>query len=54
MTTVAYAAKPSFVISNTNIFDGKVRKIIVSKETSVDIDTLVDFEYAEFLVKKGV
>jgi CMP-N-acetylneuraminic acid synthetase len=54
MTTVAYAAKPSFVISNTNIFDGKVRKIIVSKETSVDIDTLFDFEYAEFLVKKGV
>ena len=54
ITTVAYAAKPSFVINNASIFDGRIRKIIVSKETSVDIDTLPDFEYAEFLLKKRV
>ena len=54
ITTVAYAAKPSFVINNASIFDGRVRKIIVSKETSVDIDTLIDFEYAEFLLKRRV
>jgi CMP-N-acetylneuraminic acid synthetase len=54
MTTVAYAANPSFVLSNKNIFDGRVRKIVVPKETSVDIDTLFDFEYAEFILKKRV
>lgn len=52
LTTVGYAANPSFVLKNTNIFDGKVRKIVVSKETSVDIDTSLDFEYAEFLLRK--
>lgn len=54
ITTVAYALNPSFVINNSNIFDGKVRKTIVSRETAIDIDSLLDFEYAEYLFKKNI
>ena len=52
ITTVAYAARPSFVLSKKHMFDGRVRQVIVKKETSLDIDTLFDFEYAEYIFKK--
>ena len=50
MTTVAYAARPNYVLDTDYIFDGKVKAVIVSPEVGVDIDTETDLLFAEFLV----
>ena len=50
MTTVAYVAKPSFVLQNHGIFDGRVRSVYIPPERSLDIDTPLDFKIAEYLV----
>ncbi len=34
------------------MFEGRVRQVIVPKERSIDIDTLLDFELAEYMFKK--
>lgn len=47
MTTVAYVAKPEFVMHSNGIFDGKVAQVKVPLERAVDIDTLLDFHIAE-------
>ena len=52
MTTVGYAVSPSFVLNKKSIFEGRVRKVIIPKERSIDIDTLLDFEIAEFIFQK--
>jgi CMP-N-acetylneuraminic acid synthetase len=52
MTTLAYVARPSFVISSTRVFDGKVRLVEVPPERALDIDTPLDFEMAEFLASR--
>lgn len=52
VTTIAYVAKPEFVMANEGIFDGCVRAVQVPVERSIDIDTLLDFEIAEFLMKR--
>jgi CMP-N-acetylneuraminic acid synthetase len=53
MTTVCYAIRPEFVMSNETIFSGKVGAVKVPAERCVDIDTLLDFEFAEFLLIKN-
>mgnify|MGYP000557136690 FL=1 len=50
MTTVAYVAKPGFVLQNHGIFDGRVRCVHIPPERSLDIDTPLDFKIAECLV----
>jgi len=50
MATVAYVARPGFVLEQTSIFSGKVGAVKVPVERAIDIDTIVDFELAEFLV----
>jgi N-acylneuraminate cytidylyltransferase len=52
MTTVAYVARPDFVMEMKSIFDGKVKAIIVPEERALDIDTEMDFQFAEFLMQK--
>jgi CMP-N-acetylneuraminic acid synthetase len=53
ITTIAYAARPSFVLNKNSIFEGRVRQVIVPKERSLDIDTLLDFEIAKYMIKKN-
>jgi len=50
MTTVAYAAKAAFVLENNSVFDGSVGLVIVPEERALDIDTLLDFKIADFLM----
>lgn len=52
MTTVAYVTRPDFILSNTGIFSGKVKSVIVPKERAIDIDDPFDFSIAEALYKK--
>jgi CMP-N-acetylneuraminic acid synthetase len=51
MTTVAYVARPAFVLANKGVFAGRVRSVIIPKERAVDIDDLYDFKVAEALIK---
>lgn len=50
LTTVAYVSRPSFILCANNMWDGKIRGVEVNKENAVDIDSLDDFKYAEFLL----
>ena len=50
MTTVAYATRPAFVLNAGSIFEGKVKAVVVPAERALDIDTELDFKFAEFLL----
>lgn len=52
MTTVAYVADPEFVLSKDSIFQGRVKAVEIPPERAIDIDTLLDFEMAEFLLSR--
>ena len=51
MATVAYVARPEFVMNYLGIFAGRVRAVTVPTERAVDIDTLLDFKIAECLLE---
>jgi N-acylneuraminate cytidylyltransferase len=50
LTTVAYAARPGFIMKAKSVFDGKVKGVVVPAERAADIDTELDFRFAEFLL----
>jgi N-acylneuraminate cytidylyltransferase len=50
MTTVAYVVKSEFILKNFGIFEGNVRAVLVPPERAIDIDTLLDFKFAEQLI----
>lgn len=52
MTTAAYVVDAKFVMEHNSIFEGKVRAVYLPKDRAVDIDTLLDFEFAEFVLQK--
>jgi CMP-N-acetylneuraminic acid synthetase len=55
ITTVAYAARAEYVLATPKLLDGRVCATIVPEERSLDIDTELDFAFAEFILnrKKG-
>lgn len=50
MATVAYVARPEFVLTHDAVFQGRVRAVIVPPERAIDIDTLLDFQMAECIM----
>jgi CMP-N-acetylneuraminic acid synthetase len=52
MTTVAYVARPGFVLEQSGVFAGVVRHVHIPVERSIDIDTLIDFRIAECLLNE--
>lgn len=46
---VAYAARADYVLRTDNLFAGKLKPVPVPPERAVDIDTEMDFLWAEFL-----
>lgn len=52
IATVAYVARPQFVMQQMGTFTGRVRAVKVPVERAIDIDTLFDFELAEFLISR--
>ena len=52
MTTVAYVLNPLFVLTKDSLFSGRVKAVEVPIERAIDIDTLYDFEIAEFLMSR--
>ena len=54
MTTVAYVCRPQYITSAAGVMDGNIKMVEIPAERAVDIDTELDFEWAEFLLKRGV
>ncbi|WP_252179572.1 acylneuraminate cytidylyltransferase family protein [Endozoicomonas sp. 4G] len=52
MTTVAYVCAPEFITKSQSIFDGKMKSVLIPDERAVDIDTELDFKFAEFLMSQ--
>ncbi len=52
ITPICYVARSSYVLDCQNLFEGKVRTHVVEAERAVDVDTLMDFEYAEYLIQR--
>lgn len=51
MATVAYVARSEFILTHNATFEGRVRAVKVPTERAIDIDTLLDFQMAECLLK---
>jgi CMP-N-acetylneuraminic acid synthetase len=54
MATVAYVMYSGFVLAHNSFFSGRVRAVHVPPERSIDIDTLLDFRFAEYLVANSL
>lgn len=52
ITTVAYAARPDFILHNSGVFQGKVGTVVIPCERAMDIDTEHDFKVADFLMRE--
>jgi CMP-N-acetylneuraminic acid synthetase len=52
MTTVCYVANSEFVMSHESIFEGRVGAVHVPIERAIDIDTHLDFQFAEYLLSQ--
>ncbi|HSI84380.1 MAG TPA: acylneuraminate cytidylyltransferase family protein [Candidatus Methylacidiphilales bacterium] len=53
MTTVAYAASPDFVMTETPMMKGRIRMVVVPSERALDIDEPVDLDIARFLYDRS-
>ena len=49
ITTVCYVMNPNFILKKNSLFEGNLKLNFVPKERSVDIDTEIDFLWAQFL-----
>jgi N-acylneuraminate cytidylyltransferase len=52
ITTVAYVVDSNFVKKYNGLFEGKVKSVVIPQERAIDIDTLLDFKFAECLAAK--
>ena len=54
LTTVAIVTNSKTILEKNSIFDGKVGAIEIPNSRAVDIDTIDDFIYCEYLFKKKI
>ena len=52
LTTVAYAMKPSFILSAQSLWEGAIAGAEIPKEYSVDIDTQFDYDMAKLMYEQ--
>lgn len=52
ITPIAYVTSPSFILSHERVMAGRTKALIVPQSEAVDVDTSMDFEFAEFLFQK--
>ncbi len=50
MATICYVANSEFIMTHDSIFEGRVGAVHVPIERAIDIDTLLDFQIAEYLL----
>ncbi len=51
MTTVCYVLRSEFVMTHNSIFEGAVKAVHIPAERAIDIDTLLDLQIAQGLLK---
>ncbi|KAI3350329.1 acylneuraminate cytidylyltransferase family protein [Clostridium botulinum] len=49
-----YAAKTQIILQNKNWYTKNTLPYVMSKKSSIDIDDLIDFKFAEFLMKEKI
>ena len=54
ITTVAYAARPAYIMSTDSLLDGKIEGCIIPEERTIDIDSEYDLLIAELLMQKRI
>ena len=52
MTTVAYVVDTKFIMEHLGLFEGRVKAVHIPPDRAIDIDNLLDFEVAEFLLRR--
>ncbi|MCF8003017.1 MAG: acylneuraminate cytidylyltransferase family protein [Chromatiaceae bacterium] len=52
LTTLAYVARPDFILSHDNLWQGRVRGVIIPQARAIDIDTAFDFKIADWLLRE--
>jgi len=52
ITTVVYVAKTQYIMEKEGIFSGSVVGFEIPRERAVDIDDILDFQFAEFLYEQ--
>jgi CMP-N-acetylneuraminic acid synthetase len=52
LTTLAYVARPEFILTHQNMWQGRVKGVLIPPERAIDIDTEFDFKIAEFLMRE--
>ena len=52
MATVCYVTNPNFVMTHNATFEGRVKAVRVPTMRAIDIDTLMDFQMAEYFLNK--
>jgi len=53
ITTIAYVCTPDFIQNSEGLFDGKVGAVIIPRARSIDIDTQLDFDIANYLFRRN-
>lgn len=51
ITTVAYVARPDFILAANGMWDGRVGTVEIPAERALDIDTAHDFRIAELMLQ---
>lgn len=52
MTTVAYVSSPEYILNSSNLWEGRVKAVIIDKANSIDIDDTIDWEIAELFMSQ--
>jgi N,N'-diacetyl-8-epilegionaminate cytidylyltransferase len=53
MAPGGYVTSPDHVLASSGVLDGVLKTTLIPAERAVDIDTMLDFEFAEFLFRKN-
>ncbi|MCJ2164156.1 MULTISPECIES: acylneuraminate cytidylyltransferase family protein [unclassified Pseudodesulfovibrio] len=53
LTTVCYVTTPEFIRRHSGVFQGRVKAAIIPAERALDIDTELDFAFAEFMMERN-
>ena len=53
ITPVAYVLSPGFILRARSMLEGKVKAVVIPPERAVDIDTELDFKFAELLMSES-
>jgi N-acylneuraminate cytidylyltransferase len=54
LTTLAYVTRPDFIMNQDNLWEGRVRGVLIPQERAIDIDTDCDFKVAEFQMQERI